>query len=426
MKKKQRISNIQHSTPNHEGKKLPPRNPHFMIGYWILDILRFAVSVRQTARAAGLMWLVAVLALAGGCAGEGGDRAGYLAKSRELLPQMLKSEDSSVRGFGLEIYKDLHLAAPKDSLAALVRDPEVPVRFNALALLAAQTKTVEEKAAARRVFEKILAEDEDRNVRLAAAYGLAKLGDTSQLAMLAEALEDQTDVAGRRNAAMLLGLLGNGSAATMLKEHLKDPDTMVRVNVGEAMVRLGEQSGLSALRLVALDSSSPSHQVAAILALGRVGFPPEDIHNLLELQGRHPSVGALLATFGARAMLGDYSQINFLIEVASGAAKDVRLTDRDQAFALQLLAQAAYGPAWAEAGQCLGDHNLAVVYSAAWAELAFDTPRGQKLKSTISNAQKSQMLTQGEVLRRPAPPKNPTGTGAQTPGQGQVIPGVGR
>jgi hypothetical protein len=125
-------------------------------------------------------------------------------------------------------------------------------------------------------------------------------------------------------------------------------------------------------------------------------------------------------------MLGDYSQINFLIDVASGAAKDARLTDRDQAFALQLLAQAAYGPAWEEAGQCLGDRNLAIVYSAAWAELAFDTPRGQKLKSTISNAQKSQMLTPGEVLRPAAPAKNAAGTGAQTPGLGPVGPGLGR
>ncbi len=358
--------------------------------------------------------LVVLAALLGGCGG-GGDRAGYLAKSRELLPQTLKSDDSSVRGFGLEVYRDLHLAAPKEALAALVHDSEVPVRFNALVLLAAQAKTAEEKEAARRAFEKVLAEDADRNVRLAAAYGLATLGDTSQVGLLAEALADQENVAGRRNAAMLLGLLGNGSAATMLKEHLKDPDTMVRINVGEALVRLGVQAGLTPLRQVARDSSSPA-QVSAILALGRVGFPPEDIQNLREVQGRHPSVGALLATFGARAMLGDYTQIIFLTEVASGAEKNAPLTDQDQAFALQLLARAAYGPAWAEVGKCLGDRNLAVAYSAAWAELAFDTPRGQRLKTTIRDAEKSQMLTQEEVLRRSAPAKTPTGTRSQTPG----------
>ena len=127
-------------------------------------------------------------------------------------------------------------------------------------------------------------------------------------------------------------------------------------------------------------------------------------------------MGALLATFGARAMLGDYTQIIFLTEVASGAEKNAPLTDQDQAFALQLLARAAYGPAWAEVGKCLGDRNLAVAYSAAWAELAFDTPRGQRLKTTIRDAEKSQMLTQEEVLRRSAPAKTPTGTRSQTPG----------
>ena len=337
---------------------------------------------------------------------------------------MLKSDDPSVRGFGLDVYRDLHLAAPKDSLAALVRDPEVPVRFNAL-LLAAQAKTTEEKATAQRTFEKVLAEDEDRSVRLAAAYGLATQGDTSHLGMLAEALADRDDLAGRRNAALLLGLQGNGSAAALLREHVKDPDAMVRINVGEALARLGDAAGLTALRLAAWDSNSPT-QINAIMALGRVGFPPEDIKNLRELQGRHPSVGALLASFGARAMLGDYTQINFLTEVASGGAKDVRLTDRDQAFALQLLARSAYGPAWAEVGNCLGDRNLLVAYSAAWAELAFDTPRGQKLKTTIRNAEKSEMLTQEEVLRRPVPPKTPLGPGTQMPGVTPVMPGVGR
>jgi len=362
--------------------------------------------------------VLCVVALVCGCQAS---RAAALDKARAILPRALESSEPAMKALALEIYRDLLQAfpesqrdspdvlfAPADKLNLLLADEKPSVRFTTLVLKAEQALPTD-----RPRFEQSFREESDASVRLAAVYGLARLGDFRYMNFLAEGLAAQDDVQ-RRNAAMILGLLGHKSAAGMLKERLGDPDPVVRLNVAESMARLGDFSGVPAVRAVARDTQSPL-AVNAILVLGRIGTPGEDIKLLRDVEaGRAPSGGAArLAAFGARAQLGDYTQIQPVIEVAEG--KDIArgFGAPERAFALQLLARASYGPAWREASACLDDGDPYVRLSAAWAMLSFHTPRAEKVFRTANSPERPKALSEREILR----PKPPAETGgAPMPG----------
>lgn len=324
-------------------------------------------------------------------------REASLDRARRLLPEALRSTESHHRIAAMAVYGDLRQLMPEVQFEALLTDSRTAGHLATMTRQADERRTADLAA-----FNTALRRDDDASVRLAAAYGLALLGDTSHMMLVAEGLW-HADPAVRRNAALVLGLLGNSSAIPMLAGHLGDKDAQTRLNVAEAMARLGDSSGLPKIRLVAADSESPC-QVNAILALGRVGSPGVDVARLRELQarGRRASVGAKAAAIGARAMLGDYMQIGSLAEVALGKGPRGALTPHDRAFALQLLARSAYGPLWREVGQCLGDKDPAVRLSAAWAMLSFSSPRADAVRGAIASSPPPRILTQEDVLR-PAP-----------------------
>jgi HEAT repeat protein len=347
-------------------------------------------------------WWAAALAVAGLCGCRAQDRTACLEKARQILPAALSSPEPAERALALEVYRDLDLAAPENTLRPLLSDSVISVRFTALLVEADQARQSEAS-----YFDKVFREAPDPNIRLAAVYALAKLGNSHYMQTLADGLTDSEPVV-RRNAALVLGLLGNRSAVGMLKWRLQDPDPVVRLNAAEAMARLGEYSGLPAIRKLAEDTQCPV-QVNAILALGRVGQAGEDVRRLRELQGGQTpiSVAAKMASFGARAMLGDYSQAAFLAEVASGAAEP-----QDRAFALQLLARAGYGPVWRQVCPSLSDSDGLVRLSAAWAMLSFHSPRAERVMKNVSAAPLPQMLTESQVLR----PASETPQGPGRPG----------
>ena len=249
-------------------------------------------------------------------------------------------------------------------------------------------------------------------------YGLALRGDARHIETLARTLNDSRAGLGeRRNAAMLLGRLDNRSAVPLLKRQLKAPDAGLRLNVAEAMARLGSNAGLSVIRNLATDANS-RWQVYAIMALGRVGIRPKDIQFLRQEFGndRQCSLAARLASYGARAMLGDYAQMPTLEEIVmTSHGEGGPLEARDRAFILQLLARSAYGLAWQEAGTCLSESDPQIRLSAAWATLAFDTPQAQRLKRTIydSSAEErgARPMTAGEILREHRERPRETGSG---------------
>jgi HEAT repeat protein len=226
---------------------------------------------------------------------------------------------------------------------------------------------------------------------------------------LSDGLADRRAVV-RRNAATILGLLDNRSAVPMLKEHLADPDPVVRLNVAESLARLGNTSGLPLIRRMASDAESPL-QVNAILALGRVGTASRDVPRLRELEASAGGSDSAvrLAAFCARGQMGDYAQMPALIEVATGKESRRRVAPGHRAFALQLLARVAYGPAWREVAGSLDDGHPYVRLSAAWAMLSFSSPRARRVLKAVTRPDSPQRLSEQDILR-PAPRTEPEGS----------------
>lgn len=354
-----------------------------------------------------VLWQVIVtaacLVLLGGCQ-LGEDN--YAKKSETILHQSLRDDHASVRMLAMTAHRDLERDIPEAELAVLLEDPFAPSRFLAVLCKAEQaSKRGKQRRRDISYFRQLYNKDQDASVRLAAVYGMALLGDMSHVQQLAETLADRRANAGaRRNAAMLLGLLGNRSAAPMLAGFLNDADSVVRMNAAEAMGRLGSTAGLEVLRQTATHQGA-DHQINAILALGQVGVVPKDVQLLREAFSKEKSCSlpARLASYGARAMLGDYTQAATLSEIATRNPDREPIENKDKAFVLQLLARSAYGPSWRAVVPSLTDKDLLIRTSAAWAILAFDSAEGKRLKRAIDEStaldRGVQQMTEDEILR---------------------------
>jgi HEAT repeat protein len=122
-----------------------------------------------------------------------------------------------------------------------------------------------------------LLEDANASVKAAALYALHVLGAEVDITPLADMLASQ-DPSLRGNVALLLGLMGNESAVPMLKRAGRQSmpraseaqKAVVRVQIAEAVARLGDNSSLDALRASAF-SQYHEVKVLAITAMGAVG-----------------------------------------------------------------------------------------------------------------------------------------------------------
>ncbi len=122
-----------------------------------------------------------------------------------------------------------------------------------------------------------LAEDENPSVRAAAIYALHDLGQTVDLTPLADLLVSE-DPGTRANVAMLLGLIGDRSAVSMLKQASAAPMprvgggriAVVRCQVAEAICKLGDNSELDTIRAGAFNKNFGEVRVISIKAIGEV------------------------------------------------------------------------------------------------------------------------------------------------------------
>lgn len=151
-------------------------------------------------------------------------------------------------------------AGAKPIIIHAFTDIIVPVRYNAC--IAAGDLRLTETA---QMLHK-LAYEEDPSVRLAARYGLHKLGDTTLTQELASYGLTDDRIAVRGNAVMLLGMLGEPSAIKPLRSRMKDPSSTIRLQVTEAMWRLGADEALEDLVSRSI-SPFADDQTIAIFAL---------------------------------------------------------------------------------------------------------------------------------------------------------------
>lgn len=114
--------------------------------------------------------------------------------------------------------------------------------------------------------------DTNASVRVAALFARHRLGHTQRSGDLAGYLLHDNDPLVRRNAALVLGLLGEQGAVKVLAKGMKDPDEGVRDHSLEAIARLGNREARQELTFMT-GAGVGSDEVFAINALAATGDP---------------------------------------------------------------------------------------------------------------------------------------------------------
>ena len=210
--------------------------------------------------------LLAPIALGAGARPDGATRS----KAMQILVDASVSDAPILRANAIEAMQ----VEPERALPLTQRglmDENPGVRFAAV-VTAGELNFTSLKPAIRP-----LVADRNPSVRAAAIYALHKFGDEIDITPLADMLASQ-DPALRSNVAMLLGLMGDRSAIPMLRQAGNEPMprisgervALVRIQIAEAVAKLGDDKALNALR-AGVHSSIGEVQVVAINAIGEVG-----------------------------------------------------------------------------------------------------------------------------------------------------------
>ncbi|MCX5659152.1 MAG: HEAT repeat domain-containing protein [Planctomycetota bacterium] len=205
-----------------------------------------------------------------------------------------------------------------------LEDPHPAVRFAAAAQIG-RLKLKSLAPACRKLLD-----DKSDSVRAAGLFALRACGQEVDISPLAAMLTGQ-DPSTRGNAAMLLGLLGDRSAIPMLKDTARVPlyktnpatSAIVRIQVAEAVVRLGDDESLSALR-AGLYSSLDEVRVTAVQMLGRAGDKRMSRPMFDILSQQNPPELQLAAAEGL-ARLGEGDGLPLVLRIGSeSSAETVR------------------------------------------------------------------------------------------------------
>lgn len=208
-------------------------------------------------------------------------------------------------------------------------DEHEAVRFASLVTIGRLKLTPLGTAAAQRI------NDPSPSVRAAAMFAAHLCGsqvDISQMAMLLQSPNPSV----RGNVAMLLGLMGEPSAAPMLQELAAVPmpkasavrQSLVRLQIAEAMAWLGDASALNAVRAGAY-SPFDEVRVLAVQAMGKLGdrWMTTAIVQMLD----EPPIELQLAAAETLARLGRDQGLPVMLQ---GAQSDLPPVRAQAAFAL--------------------------------------------------------------------------------------------
>jgi HEAT repeat protein len=238
---------------------------------------------------------------------------GLLDKADSVLAEAIDSGQPPLQSLAFETFLATGQAPPQYDFRAL-NDPRVRV----VALVVA----VKQNSPAARDMAVASLRDGDPSLRLAGAWGLlVAANDASQAPVLTDGLASR-DVAVRRNAAWLFGLMDNRSAVDMLRARLDDPDAVVVLRTAEALGRLGSSDGLAAVRSL---TEYEQHAVRcwATRLLGRIGAKA-DIPRLERLADSR-FLDVKFAAIGSLARLGNFTRIESLVEMLGANARTLRL-----------------------------------------------------------------------------------------------------
>jgi HEAT repeat protein len=221
------------------------------------------------------------------------------AAARQELSAQLRSDLPSDRAHAIE---GLRTTLPNEAAPAVLAgldDQNQIVRF-AAAVAAGELRLA---AAKPKLSAKI--NDPDPRVQLAARFAMHRLGDPSRTVEFERYAKDNgprgTQVRG--TAAMLLGRLGEKSAARVLYLLRVDKESTVRQQAEEALALIGDQRGLNTIFGFTV-SANRYEQLFAMRTLAQLREPKYRGYADLKLRSEFPEV-ALAATMAMGAMDDD-------------------------------------------------------------------------------------------------------------------------
>ncbi len=230
----------------------------------------------------------------------------------EILQRALRDEDAIVR---LRAIRAAHAVLGVDRLRAVLpaplRDPAMPVRREALALLTRHFPHEAEPALREALF------DTHAPMREVARFDLRRRGITDFRTMYRSALDELT---GARLKTALFGLGETGSAedAPRVEKFLSHPTPAVRRAAVVGLARLAPEDSVP-LFIRALEDTSPRVSRAARLALRPHRIGPAHLWNLVAREEPHVRANAFVLLAG----LGKWESIGWMIRAL--AVDDERL-----------------------------------------------------------------------------------------------------
>jgi HEAT repeat protein len=220
-----------------------------------------------------LIWVLAVGPVAGGCAlpnpylAEPARMTRLEQRAVEALRRGVRYDDlPSVRAQAIESFQEVAPEAGLPWIRVGLLDEHPAVRFAACMALG----TLRDRASRESIVR--LLEGPDDSVKAAAVFALHRMGDTGHTAQLASFLRDHDDVVVRRNAALVLGRLGEPGAIPLLAGVVNCADDALHAQALEALALLGNQQAVQQLTFVANSGNGPQ-EVFALNALAMTRDP---------------------------------------------------------------------------------------------------------------------------------------------------------
>lgn len=231
------------------------------------------------------------------------------------LDALTRNPNPIVRAHSLEVIQDVNEPDRELFILRGLDDKSDIVRF-AAAMSAGRVKL---GSARDRLLEMV--QDPNIDVQIAVRFALHRLGITRyshDFETYAIQMGPQ-DAHIRGNTVMCLGLLGEPSGVKILAAMTRDPNRIVRLQVAEALWRLGDQHGLELL-VAASINTSPDDQIIAALGMAAPGDKAVIPHIQPGLQAYQEEVQ--LATARALGMLG--SDAGYIAAQRNIGSSDVR------------------------------------------------------------------------------------------------------
>jgi HEAT repeat protein len=237
-------------------------------------------------------------------------------RAMALLQLQFRDQDPIVRANVIEAVQGSADVRAQEIIETGLRDRQWLVRF-AAAMAAGKRKA----AAVLPVLEQLADEDASKNVRVGAIYALQRLGNSKRMTQLATYLNDP-DQEVRANSALVLGLLGDPSAAPLLHARRGDVVARVKFELTAALARLGDEPACNAIRAMSLsrftDEQFLAMQIASDINLTEAG-------NIMLAGLDHPMAeGQLLAVRGL-GRLGSRQGEDFALKHAEDSNETIRV-----------------------------------------------------------------------------------------------------